>query len=33
MPRLHHPGVDLLVAYLVLNLVAGWNCGAGRLVF
>jgi hypothetical protein len=25
MPRLHHPGVDLMAAYLVLNLVAGYG--------
>ena len=25
MPRLRHPGVDLLAAYLVLNLVAGYG--------
>jgi hypothetical protein len=25
MPRLYHPGVDLMAAYLVLNLVAGYG--------
>lgn len=25
MPRLHHPGVDLVAAYLVLNVVAGYG--------